>query len=95
VAYAGFAVYSPESTGADLLIGSDDGVKVYVNGKAVFTNRVDRGYVADQDKVPIELKSGWNSIVIKVDQSGADWSLSARIPNPEGRFRFAALPPTD
>jgi hypothetical protein len=95
VAYAGFAVYSPESTGADLLVGSDDGVKVYVNGKAVFTNRVDRGYVADQDKVPIELKSGWNSIVIKVDQSGADWSLSARIPNPEGRFRFAALPPTD
>jgi hypothetical protein len=94
VAYASFAVKSGAPQDVPLMLGSDDGIAAWVNGKSVWTNRVTRGFILDQDRVPIHLNAGWNTIVLKVDQGAAVWSVSARIANPAGRLEFAAVAPT-
>ncbi len=52
---------------ATLLIGSDDGNRVWVNGKEVHRYRGTRAIGFAQDKVPVQLKSGRNTIVLKVE----------------------------
>src|SRR5688500_10984068 len=39
-------------------LGSDDGVKVWLNGKLVHENWIPRGIVKDQDVIPLELVKG-------------------------------------
>jgi len=53
-----------------LLVGSDDGVKMYLNGKQVLKSPVERRFAADQDVVQgIALNAGLNVLVIKVIRS--------------------------
>jgi hypothetical protein len=94
VAYASFAVKSAAPQDVPLMLGSDDGIAAWVNGKSVWTNRATRGFILDQDRVPIHLNAGWNTVVLKVDQGAAVWSVSARIADPAGRLEFAAVAPS-
>src|SRR6266404_2762616 len=49
-----------------LSLGSDDGIKVWLNGKAVHTNKVTRSLAADQDKVTVQLQAGENKLLMKI-----------------------------
>ena len=62
-----------------LLIGSDDGVEAWLNGKIVHRNNVDRGEVTDQDVVAIRLHQGTNELMLKITQGGGGWSACARV----------------
>lgn len=53
-----------------LSLGSDDGVRVYVNGNEVLTRKVTRGVVPDSDRVVVRLAKGLNRIVIKIVNGG-------------------------
>ncbi|MDH3583288.1 MAG: hypothetical protein OER86_03650, partial [Phycisphaerae bacterium] len=53
-----------------LSLGSDDGIKVFLNGKPVLANNVGRGAAADQEKLTVDLVSGENRILIKVINGG-------------------------
>lgn len=56
-----------------LRLGSDDAVRVWLNGKPVFGNKVSRGLTADADTVKLALDSGTNRLLIKiVNGSGED-----------------------
>jgi hypothetical protein len=58
---------------ADLAIGSDDGVKVWLNGVQVHSNPALRGVDQATDQVKVRLKKGANQLVIKiVNGGGAD-----------------------
>lgn len=92
-AYVGFAVKSPNAQTLPLMIGSDDGVQVWANGALVATNNVVRGFRLDEDKVPVTLKAGWNTVVLKVAQGTAAWAVSARFPDPGRLLQFAAIAP--
>ena len=70
---------------AALLMGSDDGVKAWLNGVLVHGNNVDRGMVPDQDMAPIELKKGDNQLLIKITQGGGGWMACARIVGTDGQ----------
>ena len=70
---------------AALLLGSDDGVKAWLNGAVVFSNNTDRGDVPDQDMAPIELKKGANDLMLKITQGGGGWSAHARIVGSDGQ----------
>jgi putative heme-binding domain-containing protein len=59
-------VESPSEQAVTLLIGSDDGCKVWVNGDLVHRNPVTRALGFAQDRVSAQLKTGRNVIVIKV-----------------------------
>lgn len=78
-AYLRTRVIAPTDCKALLLIGSDDGVKAWLNGKVVHSNNVDRGEVADQDTAPISLSKGTNELILKITQGGGGWAACARI----------------
>jgi hypothetical protein len=79
VAYALLHVKATAPQDATLLVGSDDGVKIWVNGAVVHTRDVGRGMRVDEDQVRIHLKAGWNRLMFKVTQRGQGWGLAARI----------------
>ncbi len=92
VAYAYVEVVSPDARDTELLIGSDDGVKVWLNGELVHENHVHRACVADQDRAKISLKKGLNTLLFKVDDGITDWGLAARIVDPDDTLEYR-LPP--
>lgn len=85
VAYLKCRVVAPREGEALLLSGSDDGIKVWLNGKVVHANNVDRGHVVDQDAAAVRLVQGTNEFLIKVTQGGGGWSASARLVGIDGR----------
>lgn len=62
-----------------LLLGSDDSVRVWLNGKAVHSNPAKRGVKPDEDSVEVALQPGWNDVLVKVAQFAGDWGLSLRL----------------
>ncbi len=62
-----------------LRCGSDDGIKIWVNGKLVHTHEVSRGYKANSDEVTIQLVEGINRILVKVDNYVAGWGFGVSI----------------
>ena len=85
-------VLSPDDRKAWLLLGSDDGVRVWVNGEIVHTNPVYRAAAPDLDVVPVRLKKGWNKVLLKVLQGAGGWGFYVRFADPEGALRYALKP---
>ena len=83
VAYAWAQIDMAEETQAVLGIGSDDSVKVWLNGKLVHKNLVIRGVIADNDRVPMTFKKGKNQLVLKLLNCGGSWGFACRLLNTE------------
>ena len=66
------------------MLGSDDGIKVWLNGQLVHANNVTRGAGPGQDKVEVTLKQGWNRLLLKITQSGGEWAACARLRRLDG-----------
>lgn len=79
VGYAWTEIASPVDTDAWLGIGSDDGLKVWVNGRLVNDERIVRRSRLDDDVVPFRLKAGRNQILVKVQNETGAWSFIARL----------------
>ena len=77
--YAHVYVHSPTQRPAKLLLGSDDGIKAWVNGVNVLTKDRYGGWTADQFTTNITLESGWNQLLCKISQDGGDYRFSAQI----------------
>ena len=84
VGYLRTNVWSPAEQKVNLLVGSNDGVKVWLNGKVVHSNNIARTLTRDEDKVEVTLLKGWNKLLLKVSQSGGTWSASARFRSLDG-----------
>lgn len=84
-AYLRTQIVAPFDCAGALLMGSDDGIKAWLNGEVVHSNNVDRGEVPDQDRAPIKLKKGTNELMLKITQGGGGWSASARLAGADGR----------
>ena len=63
----------------ELLVGSDDGVVVFLNGQRVHTQRVRRPIVVDEDRVAVSLRPGKNRCLMKVSNGHQNWALTARV----------------
>jgi hypothetical protein len=59
----------PEETKGTLGIGSDDGVKVWLNGELIHKNWMYRTVGVDNDRVPVLFKKGRNQLVLKIQNS--------------------------
>ncbi len=64
--YAFFRLESPRKQQAMLLVGSDDGIKVWHNGRVVHTNDISRAALPLQDIVYLDLEPGGNDILFRV-----------------------------
>jgi putative heme-binding domain-containing protein len=73
--YAYFRLESVNRGLAQLLVGSDDGVKVWHNGKEVWCNDVERSALPLQDVVPLDLQPGSNDILVRVRNIRGDCDL--------------------
>jgi len=85
VCYAYTKVDVPEAGDAVLRCGSDDGIKVWINGEVVLNRDVDRGAKVDQDQAPCKLKAGANEILVEISQGGGGWNFNLRFTTPDGR----------
>ncbi len=83
VAYAFCNLVSDSDKKVILGIGSNDGVRVWVNGELVWCNHCPRPAIPDEDCFDVQLKSGKNSILIKVDQGYGNWGFYCRVVNKE------------
>jgi CubicO group peptidase (beta-lactamase class C family) len=59
-------------------VGSDDGVKIFLNGVLVHKNWIGRATTPDEDIVLIDLKKGSNQILVKVQNMEYGWSFAIR-----------------
>ncbi len=89
IVYGLVYVFSPDQRETLMLLGSDDGVRVWLNGELVHTNPAYRGATPDQDRVSVRLNKGWNKLLIKVLQGGGGWGYYVRFVNPEGQIRWS------
>jgi hypothetical protein len=83
-AYAMTYLYSPKMQKVKMLTGSDDQLRVWVNGALVFEYATNRGAMPDSDQFEVELRPGWNTVQVKVTNSVASHGLFLRISNGEG-----------
>ena len=84
VAYLKTQITSERDQEARLEIGSDDGVKVWLNDKVVHANNVIRACTTGEDKVKVSLSRGVNRLLLKVTQGGGEWSACCRLRAPDG-----------
>ncbi len=84
-AHAHVYVHADADRVVQLWLGSDDGVRVSVNGVCVHTFAGARGITADQDKVPgVKLHAGWNDVLLLITQGGGGWGFVMRIRDDQG-----------
>jgi len=78
IAYAWAEIELPEKTKEVLGIGSDDAVKVWLNGN--WSMRMDRPPLrSDDDVVPVDFAAGKNQLLLKVQNIRGDWSFACRL----------------
>ena len=61
---------APTARELRLSLGSDDAIKVWVNGAEVLANNVARGVAPDQERITVPLVAGRNRILIKIVNTG-------------------------
>jgi len=83
-AYLRCRITSPKAQAARLELGSDDGVKAWLNGVLVHGNNASRPLTAWQDQADIELQAGENTLMLKVVNGGGGWGACARILGRDG-----------
>jgi hypothetical protein len=66
-------------------VGSDDQVRIYLNGKRIHSVDEARPFEKDEDTVGgLSLKKGRNVLVMKVVNEGEDWEGSLRVLGKDG-----------
>jgi CubicO group peptidase (beta-lactamase class C family) len=86
--YATAQIVMSEESRVLLGVGSDDGIKIWVNGELVHKYWIGRPTRIDEDLVQVVLKRGSNSILMKVQNQQYDWSFVCRRLGPSSFSRL-------
>ncbi len=70
VSYVGRLILTPVAREMPVLLGSDDGFVLFLNGKEVSRHKVERGVAPDQDSATLKLNAGVNTLVMKIVNTG-------------------------
>jgi hypothetical protein len=73
-----YIVADADMKGVKMKTGSDDQLKVYLNGKKAFEFTEARSADKDQDTTEVTLQKGVNTLVCKVVNEKVDWLLCVR-----------------
>lgn len=77
--YALTTLNSPADQDAELMLGSDDGFALWLNGEAIGASlEIGRGLTVDADRVPVRLRKGRNVLLVKITQMGGEWGFCVR-----------------
>jgi hypothetical protein len=62
-----------------LSFGSDDAIKVWLNGEPVLANKLIRVVAPDQEKATVDLRAGKNELLVKVVNGGGGYAFYFRV----------------
>ena len=97
--YAAIYIYSPTERNANILLGSNDGVVLWLNKKRIFEKLVFRAVRRADDKIPVRLPAGWSRLLAKVINGTDGFGLIADIVNendkPFDNIVFSVKKPSD
>ncbi len=79
IAYAYCTIESDTQRGAVLALGSNDGGRAWLNGEQVWDRARAGALILDEHLVPIQLKKGTNTLLLKIEERGISWGFSARL----------------
>lgn len=85
IAYAWMTVTSATTQDAQLRVGSDDDVKVWINGEEVLRREEGRAAQPDQDIVSVTLNEGENQVLVKVCNREMAWGFYLRFTDDNGK----------
>ncbi|MYF56852.1 hypothetical protein F4225_14145 [Candidatus Poribacteria bacterium] len=74
-AYGLVTLVAADTMEVELLAGSDDSIKVWVNGEVVHNNAVNRGRARWSDTFTATLVKGNNIVLVKVSDRGGGWGM--------------------
>jgi hypothetical protein len=75
----------PQAQTARILLGSDDGFALYLNGTRVGSLDVHRGLGVDSDGFDVSLKKETNAILLKIEQNHGAYEFCLRVTDPVGK----------
>ena len=84
VAYGFLSFDCPTARQAQLRIGTNEATKMWLNGEEIWARNIRRDASLDGDIIPVELKEGENTVLIKVCQKVGSWGYYFRITFPGG-----------
>lgn len=84
-AYLRCQLWSEKAQDARIESGSDDGIRVWLNGTKVYEKEAPRSLVINEDKFGVKLTQGWNTLMVRVSEGGGDWSVCVRVRSADGK----------
>jgi len=90
VTYALTYVYSLQEKDVLLMVGSDDGAKVFFNNKEVYRFLGIRIAEPDQAIIPVHLRVGWNKLLLKIENNLGGYAFYARFLDPGESLYYSA-----
>ena len=85
VAYALTYAHSPKDKKVQLRFGAEDGIKIWLNDKVVVKSEIAKAGEVDSDIVEVNLKKGWNKILLKVTDTWGSWGFYFRVTDLNGK----------
>ncbi len=86
-AYALINIVSPrDQNNVKMGVGSDDSVKVWLNGTVVFRRKTSRRTTGIQNRFDTQLKAGNNLLLVKVSEYSGNWGMFFKIYLDEADF---------
>ncbi|MDE0636617.1 MAG: dockerin type I domain-containing protein [Candidatus Poribacteria bacterium] len=77
--HSSYALITLESATAQsdvtMRAGSDDSIKVWLNGEVVHNNPINRGATDYKDRFTVDLKKGDNLLLVKISEYEGGWSM--------------------
>ncbi len=90
VGYALTYIHSDESCTIPLMIGSDDGAKVFFNDREMYRYLGERIAEPDQAEIHLPVRPGWNKLMIKIENDLGAYGFYARLLDRENKVRVSA-----
>ena len=83
-AYIVAYIHADADKEAILEMGSDDMLKAWMNGEMIVDSPKYQALVRASYKIPVKLKKGKNTLLMKVSQGGNNWEACAALKNVDG-----------
>ncbi len=83
VVYLRTNVWSPAETDGRLESSANYGVKIWLNGKPVYTSTAMHTMGWANDTAPARLQKGWNTLMMKLEQGEHPWGACIRLRAPD------------
>jgi len=86
--YAYTELTVPRDQTAELWVGSDDGMSLWLNGERVYAHRGRRRHRLPNERLTVPLRAGTSALLVRADQARGRFDFSVNICEPEEDERY-------